>query len=195
MTDGKNPHWEVLSSEERLTIDPWLTVRTETIRLPNGRQVENFVQLEQPDFVCIYPETADGRVICLRQYRHGPRRECLTFPGGHLDHSDERLVACAQRELLEETGYVAAAWIYLGGYVVNANARGAVSHMFRATGCRQVAEPDSGDLEDSRIELLTPAEITAAAGRGEMPIITQIALLTMATHPELAPVLGASGLR
>lgn len=186
---AENRAWEVLSSEERLTVAPWLTVRTERIRLPDGREVENFVRLEQPDFVCVFPELADGRVICLRHYRHGPRRECLTFPGGHLDRADEPPLTCAMRELLEETGYVASAWIYLGAYVVNANAGGATAHMFRATGCRKTAEPDSGDLEDTRIELTTVPEIIAAAARGEMPLTTQIALLGMAINPVLSSAL------
>lgn len=183
---AENRAWEVLSSEDRLTIAPWLTVRTETVRLPDGREVADFVQLEQPDFVCIYPETTDGKVLCLRHYRHGPRRECLVFPGGHLDSKAESPLACARRELLEETGYTASAWIYLGAFVTNANAGGATAHMFRATGCRKTAEPDSGDLEDTHIELLIQAEIIAAAGRGEMPMTTQISLLGIVANPALA---------
>lgn len=190
---AQNRAWEVIASEERLNISPWLKVRTETVRLPDGRVADNYVQLEQPSFVCIYPELPDGRVICLRHYRHGPRRECVVFPGGHLDSPDEAPIHCAMRELKEETGYVAAAWIYLGAFVVNANAGGAWAHMFRATGCRKVAEPDSGDLEDSCIELLSPPEIIAAAGRGEMPLTTQIALLGMAINPVLSSALARGG--
>lgn len=186
MTETAHQPWEVLESRERLTVAPWLTVRTETIRLPDGRQVEDFVRLEQMSFVCIYPEMPDGRVVCLRQYRHGPKQVCITFPGGHIDRPGESPVSCAQRELLEETGYKASAWIYLGGYCTNANAGGAISHMFRATGCRKVAEADSGDLEHTETVLLTPAELIAAAGKGEMPIVTQISLLALATNPQLA---------
>lgn len=193
-TSAESCAWEVLSSEERLTIAPWLTVRTEKLRLPDGREVEEFVRLEQPGFVLVYPETADGSVVCLRQYRHGPRRECLMFPGGRLDHPNESPMACARRELLEETGYAASAWIYLGAFATNANAGGATAHMFRATGCRKVAEPDSGDLEDTAIELLTLPAIVAAAGRGEMPLTSQIALLGIASNPALMAAL-AGGVR
>lgn len=176
MSDDLKP-WRVLRSRDLLDAPPWIKVRAEAVELPDGRVVEDFIQVEQPDFVCVFPEMADGRVLAQRQYRHGARRICLTFPGGHVDGPDEPPLETAKRELLEETGCVAEGWRFLGSYVANSNARGALGHMFHATGCRAVAEPDSGDLEEVRFEFLTRDELRAAFGRGEIPLMSQVALL------------------
>lgn len=177
--------WTVVASRDLLDASPFLKVRVETIDLPDGRRVDDYYQLDMPSFACIFAETEDGKVITYRQYRHGPKRMCLAFPGGHIDPGEDPLAA-AKRELLEETGFEAAAWRDLGGYTVNANQGGAVSHMFRATGCRKVASVRSDDLEETEVLFLTRAELLAAAGRGEFPLLTQIALLAMVTNVELA---------
>jgi ADP-ribose pyrophosphatase len=54
--------------------------------------------------------------------------------------------------------------------------------MFRATGCRQTANPRSDDLEETEILLLSRTELLAAIGRGEIHLLTQIALVAIANR-------------
>jgi ADP-ribose pyrophosphatase len=176
--------WTVVATRDLLDATPFLKVRVETVDLPDGRRIDNYYQFDMPSFVCIFAETGDGKVITYRQYRHGARRVCLVFPGGHVAPGETPL-ATARRELREETGCEAAAWTDLGGYTVNANQGGAVSYLFHATGCRKVAAPDSDDLEETEILFLTRAEVLEAAGRGEVPLLTQLALLALVTNPAL----------
>jgi ADP-ribose pyrophosphatase len=177
--------WTVLDSRDLLDADPFLKVRVETVELPDGRRIDDYYQLDMPSFACVFAETAEGRIVVYRQYRHGTRRVGLVFPGGHLSPGEPPLDA-ARRELLEETGMEAESWTDLGGYMVNANQGGAVSHMFHATGCRRVAEPLSDDLEDTEILHLTRDELLAGIGRGEMHLLTQIALVSMVWQAEIA---------
>jgi len=188
MTRHHHP-WIVRDSRDLLDAEPFLKVRVETVELPDGRRIDDYHQLDMRSFACILAETEDGRIVTYRQYRHGSRRVGLVFPGGHLSPGEDPLSA-AKRELLEETGLEAAAWTDLGVYMVNANQGGAWSHMFHATGCRRVADPQSDDLEDTEILFLSHAELVAAIGRGEMHLLTQIALVSMVWQPDIARALG-----
>jgi ADP-ribose pyrophosphatase len=184
----RSPHWTVISSRDVLDASPFLKVRVETVELPDGRRITDYYQLEMRSFACVFAETTDGLIIVYRQYRHGTRRVGLVFPGGHLEEGEEPRDA-ARRELLEETGFEAGTWTYLGGYVVNANQGAAVSHMFHAAGCRRVAAPSSDDLEETEILLLSRYELLAAIGRGEIHALTQIALVSMVWQDEIARAL------
>ena len=55
----------------------------------------------------------DGRLVMERQYRYPVKQVMIEFPAGKLDAGEDRL-ACAQRELLEETGYRAKEWAHAG---------------------------------------------------------------------------------
>jgi ADP-ribose pyrophosphatase len=176
--------WRVIEERGLLSCAPFIEVSAQTVELPDGRRIENFYQLVMPDYACVFPELDDGRILLLRCYRHGARRVCLNFPGGHLVAGEDAL-AGAKRELLEETGYEAAEWRPLGSFVTNGNHRGQTAHFFRARQCRRVKEADSGDLEEAELVTMTTAELGAALGRGEFPVASQAMLLALATHPSL----------
>ncbi len=84
----------------------------DTVRLPDGSNAtREFVV--HPGAVMIVAMRDDGRLVVERQYRHPVQQVMLEFPAGKLD-AGEASWACAQRELLEETGYRAAEWAYAG---------------------------------------------------------------------------------
>lgn len=190
MTAKRLQPWRVLESHEVYSAPPWLSVRMERLRLPDGREVGGFHRLVMPDYALIYPETEDGRLVLLRQYKHGVGEVSLTFPAGTFN-AGEAPLDVAKRELKEETGYEAAEWRPLGRYVTQANSFGHAAHLFRATGCRAVAAPNSGDLEEMELLLMTRAEALDAARRGEFKLISQLAILALCTHPELGRTAGA----
>jgi ADP-ribose pyrophosphatase len=168
--------WTSLDSRELLRVGNRLRVSEERVRLPDGREVNDFLQFTTPAFATILAALPDGRILCERQYKHGPRRVILTLPAGALEAGEDPLTG-ARRELLEETGYVSDEWTPLGGRVTHANAGGGVTHGFLARNCRKVAEPNSGDLEDMTIEIQTPADILAAFADGQMALASDAAAL------------------
>ncbi|MBP2294653.1 NUDIX hydrolase [Azospirillum rugosum] len=187
MSDQLKP-WTVLDSRVLLDAGHFLRVHAQTVELPDGRRVENYYQIEQHDFVLMFAEDEQGRALMLRQYKHGPRRVSQTFPAGMISPGEEPLLA-AKRELMEETGYEAADWTALGSYVVQGNQRGCTCHMFHARGARKVREPDSGDLEEMRLELLTRAELIEAAAAGDYALLPMIAILGAVLMPDLREAL------
>lgn len=84
----------------------------DTVRLPDGQQATREYVLH-PGAVMVVALHDDGSVVLERQYRHPLGRVMIEFPAGKLD-AGEASLACAQRELLEETGYRAREWAYAG---------------------------------------------------------------------------------
>lgn len=84
----------------------------DTVRLPSGASATREYILH-PGAVMVIPLLDDGRLVLERQYRHPIGEVMIEFPAGKLDPGEDRLV-CAQRELLEETGYSARQWAFAG---------------------------------------------------------------------------------
>lgn len=162
--------WRVLGRTAVFALPPRLGVAVERVALPDGRIVEDYVQIEMPTYATIYAETEDRRVLCLRQYKHGPRRVSLTLPAGHVETQEEARAA-AERELLEETGYAASEWRLLGSFSNAGNQGCGQCHVFAAYGARPVEAPRPGDLEEMRLELLPRAALRAALGNGDIAIL------------------------
>ena len=70
--------------------------------------------IRHPGAVMIIPLLPDGSVVLERQFRYPLKRTVIEFPAGKIDTGESPL-QCAQRELLEETGYRASKWSYFGG--------------------------------------------------------------------------------
>lgn len=94
----------------------FLQALQDTVALPDGGiAVREYIV--HPGAVMIIPllEDTDGslRVVLERQYRYPVGRVMVEFPAGKLDAGEQSL-ACAQRELQEETGYLASEWARAG---------------------------------------------------------------------------------
>jgi ADP-ribose pyrophosphatase len=170
--------WQTLQRSKLFEIAGRVRVEREAVRLPDGRQVDDYLQLYLPDFVVVFAETPQAQVICLRQYKHGPRRVCVTLPAGGLEPGEDAVVA-ARRELREETGFEAAAHRLLGSFAVNGNQGSGTAHVVLATRCRQVAPAASGDLEEMTLELLGRDALCAALLAGEVAIVAHAAAIGM----------------
>jgi len=89
-----------------------LQVHRDRVRLPDGSEaVREYIR--HPGAVAIVALFADGRVLLERQFRYPLGRAFIEIPAGKLEPGEAHL-ATAKRELLEETGYVAAQWRRLG---------------------------------------------------------------------------------
>ena len=89
----------------------FLTLRKDSARLPDGN-IAMREHLEHPGAVAVLALLDNGNLVLERQYRYAPQREFIELPAGKIDRGED-ILRCAQRELLEETGYVAQEWTHL----------------------------------------------------------------------------------
>ncbi|MEW5789656.1 MAG: NUDIX hydrolase [Pseudomonadota bacterium] len=85
-----------------------LHVKWARVRLPNGGESTR-EYIVHPGAAVILPIFDNGDILLERQHRYPLHRDFLELPAGKFD-PDETELGCAQRELREETGYVARRW-------------------------------------------------------------------------------------
>ena len=89
----------------------FMQVRRDRVRLPDGAEASR-EYIVHPGAVAVLALLDNGNLIMERQYRYSAQREFFEIPAGKIDHGEGILVT-GQRELLEETGYLADEWIHL----------------------------------------------------------------------------------
>jgi ADP-ribose pyrophosphatase len=103
-------------SQEELLHGHFLHAFRDTVRLPNqGLATREYVV--HPGAVMVIPmlQMPDGslRLVLERQFRYPVGQVMIEFPAGKLDAGEDPWL-CAQRELMEETGYRASEWARAG---------------------------------------------------------------------------------
>jgi 8-oxo-dGTP pyrophosphatase MutT (NUDIX family) len=148
--------WKVLA--KKVVLDRrWLSISEERVALPNGTIIDEFHVLHTPDWAGVIALTDDGQVVMVEQYRHGLGHTSLELPAGVVDAGETPLVA-AQRELREETGYVAQSWHALIDVAPEPARSTHRAHFFVATGAR----PDGPSRpEPSEVIAIKPCSVRA----------------------------------
>ena len=83
-----------------------INLRVDEVRTPGALETVREI-VEHPGAVALVATGRDGRVLLVKQYRHAVGRVTTEIPAGTLKPGEDPL-ACAERELIEETGYSAA---------------------------------------------------------------------------------------
>ncbi len=132
--------WPVISSAE-MARGSLLRMRTDTVRMPGGDTAGREI-VEHPGAVGVLGLDESGQVLMIRQYRHPVGGLLWEIPAGLRDKPGEPLLATAERELLEETGYRAADWRVLGDFLTSPGFSTERIRIFLARGLTRVPETE-----------------------------------------------------
>lgn len=150
--------WTTISSQYLFNRPPWLTVRRDKVKLPDGRENDEFYVLEYPDWVNVIAITPDGKFVFERQYRHGLGETGYEICAGVIEKGETPLEA-AKRELLEETGYEGGKWELYMKISGNPSVTNNITHCFVAKGVTQSGERHLDPTEDIDVVILQEAEV------------------------------------
>jgi len=171
--------WKVLSSSYVLKT-PWLKVKKDKVRLPNGKIIDDFFSVEGNELVALLAVNDSKEVLLVKQYRHAVGQETFDLPGGAV-RKNETPIAAAKRELAEETGYSARQLKKMITYYPDSGKKGDVKHIFLAEGLKHISKIANGGEEDEEIlsiKWLPLSEIDKGIARGKLKEATlQLAVL------------------
>lgn len=153
-----------------------LTVEVHRVRLGNGQEAVREV-VRHPGAVVILPLLPDGKLVLVRQFRFAVGEFLWELPAGTL-HAEEAPLACAERELAEETGFRGEI-VPLGEFYSAPGFCNEKLHCFLA---RQLQAGDTSWDEDEELELatFTPEEVVLAVAKGQIRDAKSLACLFLA---------------
>jgi 8-oxo-dGTP pyrophosphatase MutT (NUDIX family) len=149
-------------------------LRDDVIRFPDGAEAR-YTVLVNPDSAFIVPYFANGDTVLVRQWRHAWDESSWEVPAGTFD-GDEEPLACARRELAEETGLVAERYTSLG-VVHGAAFLTGRAHLFLAqsiTESERSPETYEQDMEVLRLPFTEALEAALAGTIGHSGSVTAL---------------------
>ena len=174
--------WKTVSRKTILEHGKFLTVESHTIKLPDGRLIPDWGWLIIPSAAIVLAVTEDGKFLCFRQTKYAVEGTSMAPVGGMLE-PDEKPLDAAKRELLEETGYVADTWEYLGVMHPCIGYSDERIEIFRASGLRNVGAQTLDHNEFLEIVELAPDAARQAVWDGRITDAKTITALYWLNKP------------
>ena len=122
------------------------TLSLDTFRKPTG---DSYIRetIQHPPSVVILPVFDDGRVALIRQFRHAVNGVIYEIPAGTCEPNEPAL-ACAKRELAEETGYSASRWKRLSRFYPAPGISTERMDLFVASALKKLKKPVPMDKDE-----------------------------------------------
>lgn len=157
----------------RVLHDDVVRIEEHDVCTPEGREYA-FPLVLSPGFAKIVPLLPNGDVVLVRQYRYAVGMETLEVPAGALDSGEDPL-ACAARELGEETLLRASTIEALGEFCTSPGRMDERGFIFLARDC----QPDpSARQHEPTVPIVMPlAAAIALIGTEILAASSSLALL------------------
>jgi 8-oxo-dGTP pyrophosphatase MutT (NUDIX family) len=173
MDDQRGAPWKIRASHYPIRTK-FLRLRADEIELPDGTIIADYYVRESHGFVVIFAQRPDGRVVLVRQYKHGIGKVVLELPAGAIDEGESPR-DCAVRELAEETGYVGDEPELVRSYLADPTNSNSVFHLFLIRNAMERVEQSFDPTEDIDVDLARPAELLAMIRDGRIDVGSHVA--------------------
>ena len=120
--------------------------------------------MHHPGAAAVVPLVSDDEVLLVRQYRHPVRTELWEIPAGKLEPGEGPL-ACARRELREETGFAADDWTEAGAFFTSPGFSDERITLFFAAALRPIGQTIGDEIVEHRTFPLDVVERMIDAGK------------------------------
>lgn len=161
---GQKSLREELIEKEVVFEGRMISLERDLVRLPNGQETTREV-VRHPGAVAVVALRGED-LLLVRQYRYAIEQETLEIPAGKLDYGEDPL-ACAQRELREETGH-RGELTFLGKYYTTSGFTDEAMYLYLAQDL--IWDPLSPDEDEFLDVVAIPwADAVGRAQRGEFP--------------------------
>ena len=108
---------EIVTASKTIYQGKILTLRVDRV-IANGHETNREI-VDKGGAVAIVALKEDGKVVMVRQWRIAVEEALLEIPAGLMEPGEDPL-ACAKRELEEETGYQAESWSLMAQFYPSA---------------------------------------------------------------------------
>jgi 8-oxo-dGDP phosphatase len=157
---------ETLNSRQ-VYANPWMTVREDAVRLPDGSDGIYGV-IDKPTYALVIPRDGD-RLHLVEQFRYPVGRRRWEFPAGTApERAEVDPAQLASRELQEETGLVAGRMQRIGYLEVAPGMSSQDGYVFLATELTQGRAQREHSEQDMRTAWFTVREFEEMARAGEL---------------------------
>lgn len=163
---------------ERVYEGKILDLEVDRVRMPNGNEAVREV-VRHRGAVVVLPLHEDSKIEFVRQFRYPTGEVLLELPAGKLDRGEDPL-ACASRELAEETGWRPVEIHELGSFFTTPGFTDEVLHAFIATPLEPTPEVAQDPDEAIEIVTMTVEEALEACRSGEIRDSKTIATIFLA---------------
>ena len=159
--------WKLIASEKQGDYRVFSVHEHRTLS-PSTGQEHGFYVIDSADWINVIPVTPDGRIVFIRQYRHGTAEVTLEVPGGIVDPDDPSPANAARRELVEETGYEAGQLVELGVVDPNPAIQSNRCYTYLAQGVHKAGPQQLDGTEEIDIVLVDPDDVPSLIMEGRI---------------------------
>jgi ADP-ribose pyrophosphatase len=161
--------WKVLEEEDVSPDKKWMPVRRHKVELPNGTIVDDYYFTVLPDGVIILPVTKEGKIVLVKQYKHGAGEITIELPAGTQEEG-KTLEETVIEELEEEVGIKTTKdnLIPLGRAVVNPPKMRHTNYGYLARNLEFNSKQKLDVTEDIEVIEVSPKKVLEMVKSGEI---------------------------